>query len=302
VVERFGNSLEIDIVLAAQRFYQTHEDAYDYLVIYNNADLVPCTGAVACESTVRSSGSGWGVPTADNGQQYGSESRLRSVLNMGDLKQYPKDPNAFVPSRAGSQDTPLTVLGHEAGHLFLARASIPDPNDSSARPMLGFGGVHWSFVFDSEASLDEGERITDRGAAVSLRVFSHPRSTQGYSPLDQYLMGLRTPGDVPDTFVVTGYRPTCSPPFTPYRASASTATVSTSGSTTSSRPRAAVRPTTLWRSATTVSRSSWWCPPDRKYRPRTCSKWKLTASSLQRSSTKASTGNAVADTTLNRQA
>ena len=36
VVERFGNTLDIDIVSVAQKFYQTHEDAYDYLVVYNN--------------------------------------------------------------------------------------------------------------------------------------------------------------------------------------------------------------------------------------------------------------------------
>ena len=60
----------------------------------------------------------------------------------------------------------MTVLGHEAGHLFLAFASVPDPTDPSARPMLGFGGSHWSFVFNSEASLNEGEQITDRGQGL----------------------------------------------------------------------------------------------------------------------------------------
>ena len=39
VVERFGNTQEIDIVTVAQRFYETHEDAYDYLVIYNNMGI-----------------------------------------------------------------------------------------------------------------------------------------------------------------------------------------------------------------------------------------------------------------------
>src|ERR1035441_6077572 len=62
---------------------------------------------------------------------------------------------AFSPLRVVAQDTPLTVLGHESGHLFLAYASIPDPNDPTAKPMIGFGGAHWSFVFNSEASLDE---------------------------------------------------------------------------------------------------------------------------------------------------
>ena len=206
VVERFGDTQEIDIVLVAQRFYQNHGDAYDYLVIYNNENIGAMPGALAYESTVRSSGSGWGVPPSDNARQYGSQSRLQSVLNLGQLSQYPLDPTAFVPARGASNDSPLTILGHEAGHLFLANASIPDPDDANLRPMLGFGGVHWSFVFNSEASLDEGEQITDRGGLVSPR-FLTTAVTQHYSPLDQYLMGFRAPADVPDTFVVTGYDP-----------------------------------------------------------------------------------------------
>jgi uncharacterized protein (TIGR03437 family) len=125
---------------------------------------------------------------------------------MGPLNQYPLDPNGFVAARGASNDTPLTILGHETGHLFMAYASIPDPADPSLHPMLGFGGVHWSFVFNSEASLDEGEQITDRGPSVSPR-FLTTAVTQHYSPLDQYLMGFRAPADVPDTFVVTGYNP-----------------------------------------------------------------------------------------------
>ena len=34
-----------------------------------------------------------------------------------------------------------------SGHLFLANASVPDPDDGNLRPMLGYQGVHWSFVF-----------------------------------------------------------------------------------------------------------------------------------------------------------
>ena len=158
VVERFGDTQAIDIVAAAQKFYETHEDAYDYLVFYNNMGIGAGAGALAFESTVRSSATGYGVPAADYGSQYGSAARLRSVMNMGRLDSYPLDANAVVPVRFAAKDTPLTVLGHEAGHLFLAFASIPDPTNPAARPMLGFQGVHWSFVFNSEASLDEGEQ------------------------------------------------------------------------------------------------------------------------------------------------
>src|SRR6185503_10689002 len=83
VAERFGNNLSIDIVTAAQKFYQTHEDSYDYLVIFNNQEIPALSGAVAYESTVRSIGAGYGAETRDDGRQYGSASRLQAVLNLG---------------------------------------------------------------------------------------------------------------------------------------------------------------------------------------------------------------------------
>ena len=198
VLERFGDTQSIDIVAAAQKFYETHQDAYDYLVIYNNMGIAAGASALAFESSVRSSATGHGVPTGDDGKQYGSAARLRSVMNMGKLDSYPLDANAIVPVRFAAKDTALTVLGHEAGHLFLAFASIPEPVNPAARPMIGFQGVHWSFVFNSEASLDEGEQITDLGGGR----FVTAAVTQGYAPLDRYLMGFAPPSDVPDTFVV----------------------------------------------------------------------------------------------------
>jgi uncharacterized protein (TIGR03437 family) len=197
VVERFGNTVDIDIVSVAQKFYQTHEDAYDYLVIYNNMGIDAMAGALAYEATVRSSGTGYSVAQQDYGTEYGSAARLRSVMNMGRLDYYPADANATVPVRAPQHDTPLTVLGHESGHLFLAFASIPDPAGSTAKPMIGYGGAHWSFVYDSEASLDEGEQITDLGSGR----FVTAAVTQGFAPLDRYLMGFSPASDVPDTFV-----------------------------------------------------------------------------------------------------
>jgi len=92
VAERFGGTEELDIITAAQQFYQTHDDAYDYMVIYNNVGVGACTGAVACESTVRNNRTGYGDLIVDLAAQFGSPYRLQSVLNMGPLSQYPKDP------------------------------------------------------------------------------------------------------------------------------------------------------------------------------------------------------------------
>jgi uncharacterized protein (TIGR03437 family) len=203
VAERFTDALELDIVSIAQKFYRTHEDSFDYLAIFNSMDIQPGGNALALETTVRNNRTGFGDGPVENGRDYGSASRLQAVLNLGPLSQYPKDPAALVPARRAAGDTPLTIIAHETGHLFLAFASARTPDDPMARPMLGYQNSHWSFLFNSEASLLEGERIVDRGSAATPR-FITSDTAQGYSPLDQYLMGFRPASEVPPTFYVTG--------------------------------------------------------------------------------------------------
>jgi uncharacterized protein (TIGR03437 family) len=202
VAERFTNREELDTVTAAQRFYETHEDAYDYLVFYNALGVTAGSGVVAFEVTVRNQRTGFGDTIVEAGAEYGSPRRLQAVLNMGQLTQYPVDPNGILPQRFTSRDTPITVLSHEAGHLFLAFASVRDPNNPTSRPMLGRQTAHWNFTFNSEASLLEGNRIEDKGAGASPR-FETVAVTQGFSPLDQYLMGLRPKEEVPPMFYVS---------------------------------------------------------------------------------------------------
>lgn len=201
IAERFSGSDAIDIFSAAQKFYLNHEDAYDYIVVYNAMGIPAGNGVVAFEVTTRNDRSGYGDDTVDIGLEAGSHRRLQSILNMGPLNQYPADPNAIVPARATSRDTALTVLGHEAGHLFLAFATVSNPDNPDDKPMLGRSFVHWNFAFNSEASLLEGNRIRDNGLNASPR-FTTTGTVEGYAPLDQYLMGFLPPEQVPDTFYV----------------------------------------------------------------------------------------------------
>ncbi len=203
IAERFGSAETLDLVRAAQRFYETHEDSYDYLVFYNAANIPAGASALAYESTVRTLRRGIGDTLTWAGEAYGSPTRLQAVLNMGPLSQYPRDLYAPVGLRGRvTGDNTMTLLGHEAGHLFLALASIRDPNDPTARPMLGVQQAHWSFNFNSEASLLEGNRIADLGPQSSGDRFLTIATVEGYSPLDQYLMGLRAADEVPPTFLV----------------------------------------------------------------------------------------------------
>ena len=198
VAERFGDSTAVDLVTASQKVYESQDDAYDYLAFFNTSGVFPGSGVIAFEVSVRARRKGIGDTLADVGKEYGSANRLQAVLNLGPVSQYPDDPNATMPSRAGTGDTGLTVVAHEAGHLFLAFASV---REGQNRPMLGRQGFHWAFTFNSEASLLEGNRIEDLGEGASPR-FRTTATVAGFSPLDQYLMGLRAPGDVPPTFYV----------------------------------------------------------------------------------------------------
>ncbi len=203
VLERFGTTQEIDVVAAAQAFFKAHEDAYDYLIVFNALDVAAGSGAVAYEITVRNAVTGIGDPPRDYGREFGSARRLKAIVNMGPLNQYPPDPyEPLRDLRPYSLESTLAILTHEVGHLFLAYASIRDPLNPSARPLLGRQLAHWSFVFNSEASHLEGNRIEDRGVANSLRFLTVGNSQQ-YAPLDQYLMGLRAPEEVEPTFLVT---------------------------------------------------------------------------------------------------
>ena len=89
IAERFSGSESVDIFAAAQKFYRNHEDAYDFLVIYNTMGIQADDGAVAYEVTVRNQRSGYGDVKTDVGAQAGSQRQLQAILNMGPLNQYP---------------------------------------------------------------------------------------------------------------------------------------------------------------------------------------------------------------------
>ena len=208
IAERFGDAQALDLISAARRFYETHDDAYDYLAFFNATNVSAGSGVLAFETTVRGYRRGIGDTLLDNGRSYGSPNRLQAVLNMGPIGNFPANPNSLHPLRFGTGDT---VFAHEIGHLFLALSSIRDPNNPAARPMLGRQLAHWNFRFNSEASLLEGNRIRDDGPTASPR-FVTTATVEGYSPFDQYLMGLRAAAEVPPTFLVENASTTLTDP------------------------------------------------------------------------------------------
>jgi uncharacterized protein (TIGR03437 family) len=198
IAEVFTATTELDLVSVAQRFYQTHEDSYQALLVFTTFDF-NLGGAFAFEINIANDVTGIGplgpAPTFDFSGDFGSE-RLESMLNMGNLARYPADPSQVF---LRGVDSTLSILSHEAGHRFLSYIRFRDPETQlNSTGLLGRDLQHWSFFFNSEASVLEGNRIRDNGDGT----FTTTGAVQHYSELDQYIMGLRAPGEVSPSFLV----------------------------------------------------------------------------------------------------
>ena len=191
VGERFSDRGELDTVALARKFYQTHADQYDQLVIW--ADRRVIFDAFAFEITVANDIRGIGQDLYDSSAEYGSDA-LSSLVVMDSLGKYPDDPSEQILG----EYTTLGVLAQEVGHRWLAFMRFSDHNRQTSRALLGRGQVHWGFFFDSDASVMEGNDIEDLGGGSFRTVAAAAR----YSRLDQYAMGLRHDFEVPPFFYV----------------------------------------------------------------------------------------------------
>jgi len=192
LAESFRAEDSIDTVAVARRFYATHADDYQQLVVFTSQSLVSA-GTVAYQLTVKQTESGLGDDITDLTREFGSGGALESFVMMDALSKYPSDLNRpFV-----GEDSTLAILAHETGHRWLAHAQFRD-SDGISTELLGRDGVHWSFFLDTDGSFLEGNDID----ALPGGLFRTAGSALRYSPLDQYLMGLREARDVPPFFFV----------------------------------------------------------------------------------------------------
>ncbi len=186
VAERFSETEKADLVSVSRRFLAGHPDVFEQIVIYTTRPLNPVPGTLAFEVNTRNDIRGIGVdPNLDQTAAWGSGGTLASVVYMDAIDPY-LDVDGFE------------ILGHEVGHRWLARVTFRDGAGRTSNGLLGRGLVHWSFFFNSDASVLEGNRIVDHGGGR----FETVEITQGYSALDQYAMGLRASSEVPPLFYV----------------------------------------------------------------------------------------------------
>jgi predicted small secreted protein len=192
IAERFAQANSIDTFAVAKKFYQTHPDNYDQILLWTDQPLIQ--DAFAYELTVANEVRGIGQDIYDLSRSLGSAGRLRSLVVMDWLGKYPEDPAAkFL-----GENSTLSVLGQEVGHRWLAYMNFRDRTGARSEALLGRDLAHWSFFFDSDASVMEGNDIEDQGGGQFRTVDAVKR----YSRLDQYAMGLVGVASVPPFFFV----------------------------------------------------------------------------------------------------
>jgi hypothetical protein len=201
--EKFSEITQVSNTALAQKFYETHPDIFDQLVVFTNFPY-DLGNAFAYELNVKNDIEGIGLVEAISGHPssahfdytsyFGSHGQLQSYLSMNQLAAFPDNPDQIF---FGTNST-ITILGQETGHRWLAYVPFLN-NGSVSKEILGRDQDHWSFFFNSEASVMEGNLIRDNGDGS----FTTIESTRRYSTLDQYLMGLRPADQVNPFFLVT---------------------------------------------------------------------------------------------------
>ncbi|HOX58066.1 MAG TPA: hypothetical protein PLC99_14355 [Verrucomicrobiota bacterium] len=136
----FENSLDGDAaqLAIARALYQTHQDAYDFIVFFTNFDFAMPIAEASGEqyetagfySPVRNNVLGLGQELQDRSADYGSGGVLQGLITMGNL--YRKASSPFDPGFGNT----LNILSHELLHRFGAYLRFVKDGQPSDCPPL----------------------------------------------------------------------------------------------------------------------------------------------------------------------
>lgn len=198
-IESFSSSSTVDPVAIAKAFLSSQSDRFDMLALFYSIKhpgrpSFPGTGVdVIYQSSIK----GIGRSLYNYSKILGTKGKLKAVASFFDFESFPSDPLQFFQGYSPDTGrTPLWLVSHEIGHLWLASVRIME-NGLRTTNLLG-DCCHWSFTFDSDASFMHGNDIHDN----SNGTFTTTDVDRRFSLLDQYLMGLIPASDVPPMFYV----------------------------------------------------------------------------------------------------
>ncbi len=191
-------------MIAGQEFYKTHPDNFDFLVVFTTfTPAMNMQQGLVVQYTVKGIGREGAFTPYGPPSKWGSAGRLIGGTRMCHIDQYPDDPDVPISTNPLSPFAGMTtveLLAHEFSHYWLM--AIDFKKEGMAENHTGLRGYedganqHWNANASSGPSVMYGQHYVDNGDGSFTEVFSLPRK---YGLLDQYVMGLRAPEEVPPT-------------------------------------------------------------------------------------------------------
>ena len=195
----------IDELAVAKTFLQTHSNRESFDFIYVMTDFYyDLSGAQAAYLPIRNEVRGIGLNTFDNDASatLGAR-RIQGIISLSNIAAlYPDSPAA----RFSGAYNVVGVLAQQTGQRWLAAARYTGGDN---KVLLGRDESNWSTFFNTESGMSspaarrssvmEGHYWEDLGGG---RFISNSLA-DGYSQLDQYLMGVRPANQVSESFVLT---------------------------------------------------------------------------------------------------
>lgn len=195
----------IDELAVAKTFLQARANRENFDFVYVMTDFYyDLSGAQAAYLPIRNEVRGIGLNTFDNDANatLGAR-RIQGIISLSNIAAlYPDSP---IQRFSGAYHV-LGVLAQQTGQRWLAAARS---TGSDNKILLGRDETNWSTFFNTEAGMSspaarrssvmEGHYWEDLGGG---RFISNSLA-DGFSQLDQYLMGVRPANQVADSFVLT---------------------------------------------------------------------------------------------------
>jgi len=227
-IEESATAPDTYLMKVACAFYKDHPDAYDAIFVFTTLPGNFFTNVQqGWPVQQRTKGIGRDLLYNNAPKFCARQGRLRHAVKMGDLKALPNNPDDYYTGILMYGLSGIELMGHEFGHQWLASieyrraedtenhcalrgwegSSEPQPGELMCDGWTRNGyNQHWSYYLHNP-SVMYGSEITDLGGGKFRIRTAKPFK---FSPLDQYLMGLRLPGEVPPFFHVldpNGYPP-----------------------------------------------------------------------------------------------
>lgn len=198
-------ALEIDPVFAARAFYALYDDEYDFVTLFTNFGSQLFGGRflsyhILVSNAVEGIGfKHWfGEEEFDIGPVFTQDTerptRLKSFIHFNHLVLYPDDPEVeYCPFGVCRGYTYPAFINHAIGHRWGARILLC-ASHGPVRTLLGTGDVHWSFFFNTDGSVLEGNKWDGTQPHFITRM-----SNARFGALDLYLMGMIPLSEVPES-------------------------------------------------------------------------------------------------------